>query len=59
MASQEKKIPFIKITFLGWCKVLKSSIINKLVIKTFSKIYEPTTDTNKYQLKLNLIDDCL
>ena len=57
MSSQDKQIPFIKITFLGWCKVGKTSIINKLVSKTFSPIYEPTTDTNTYQLKLNLKDD--
>ena len=57
MASEGKQIPFIKITFLGWCKVGKTSIINKLVSKTFSPIYEPTTDTNTYQLKLNLKDD--
>ena len=54
MSNPKKTLPIIKITLLGWCKVGKTSIINKLVSKTFSPIYEPTTEVNTFQIKLNL-----
>ena len=47
----------IKITFLGCAKVGKTSVINRLINKCFSPLYEPTLEIERYTYKMNLNED--
>lgn len=57
MSKKQKPFSCIKICLLGCTNVGKSALINRLINKSFSKVYEPTMSMETYSFLFNLNDD--
>ena len=51
------KEPCIKVTMMGCCYVGKTSIINRLINRSYNHYYDPTEDIETYSFRLNLNEE--
>ena len=51
------KEPCMKVTMMGCCYVGKTSIINRLINRSYSHYYDPTEDIETYSFRLNLNEE--